>query len=82
MDCIEAGTIKRIHVNQHHIRDNRKDGKLRPIFTIKTSKRNVTANWFQVDGELRGVYSSFCGEKKLSCGAEVWLETTAKVFFR
>ena len=32
--------LHRIHVNQHHIRSNKKHGTNKPVITIKTSKDN------------------------------------------
>jgi hypothetical protein len=55
---------KRIHVNQHAIKRNRKHGTTEPVITVKTYKSN----------EL--IYSP---DKPLSCGAHVWIETDAEV---
>ena len=33
--------ITRIHVNQHVLRRNRKEGRRDPILTVKTSRENV-----------------------------------------
>ena len=63
--------IKRIHVNQHHIRANAKDGGDRPVLTVKTYKSNDYCNRVKfVSGEV--VHSP---NKPLSCGARVWIET-------
>ena len=71
-------TIKRIHVNQHVIKRNRKhpDEAPQPVLTCKTSKSNTYAYELYVDGPCRIVYRP---DKPLSCGAHVWIETTAEV---
>jgi len=70
-----------IHVNQHKIRANRKEGRRDPVLTVKTYKSNTyghSAIIYGHDGEevARVVYRP---EKPLSCGAHVWIETTARV---
>ncbi len=67
--------IKRIHVNQHHIRANSKGADL-PVLTIKTSKGNVKCNRVEIHGPSTVVYSP---DKPLSCGAKVWIETNAEI---
>lgn len=67
----------RIHVNQHNIRANNKDGGDRPVITVKTYKGNTKCNEVRIAGESRVVYSP---GKPLSCGARVWIETDADVF--
>ena len=69
--------IKRIHVNQHHIKHNAKNpDDPRPVFLIKTYKGNTKGfvAEFKSGGQL--VYSPDC---PLSCGAKVWIETTGQV---
>ena len=67
--------IKRIHVNQHHIRSNAKGADL-PVLTIKTSKGNVKCNRVEIHGPSTVVYSP---DRPLSCGAKVWIETNAEI---
>lgn len=71
-------TITRIHVNQHNIKYNRKNPneEQRKVLTCKTSKNNTYANEIYVDGPCLIVYRP---DKPLSCGAHVWIETTAEV---
>jgi hypothetical protein len=69
------GTIKRIHVNQHVIRKNLKEGTYEPVLTVKTSSSNHYGHEVEIDGPTRVVYP----EKPLSCGARVWVETTSPV---
>jgi hypothetical protein len=65
-----------VHVNQHVIKSNRKEGKTDPVLTVKTYKSNTYAHEVEIDGPCRVVYSP---DKPLSCGAHVWIETTANV---
>jgi hypothetical protein len=67
---------KRIHVNQHFIKANRKDGGSRPVLTVKTYKSNRYGHAVHILGPSRLVYRP---NKPLSCGAHVWIETDAKV---
>jgi len=66
----------RIHVNQHNIRANRKDGGNRPVISAKTYKGNTVGHEVTINGPSRVVYSP---EKPLACGARVWIETEAEV---
>jgi hypothetical protein len=67
---------KRIHINQHVIRANKKNGTNDPAITVKTSKENVYAHGVDIDGPSSVIYSP---DKPLSCGARVWIETHAQV---
>lgn len=67
---------KRIHINQHVIRANKKNGEANPPITVKTSKRNIYADRVDIGGASTVVYSP---NKPLSCGARVWIETNAPV---
>jgi hypothetical protein len=67
---------KRIHINQHHIRANRKDGSRRPVISVKTYKTNDYGSAVEIKGDSKVVYSP---DKPLSCGATVWIETDADV---
>jgi hypothetical protein len=66
----------KIHVNQHVIKKNRKEGLNDPVFTVKTYKENRYAHKVDVLGPSVLVYSP---DKPLSCGAHVWIETEAEV---
>jgi len=68
--------ISRIHVNQHHIKANRKHNKDLPVLTVKTYKSNTTCNKVDIQGSSRVIYSP---DKPLSCGARVWIETESEV---
>ena len=67
---------KRIHINQHVIRANKKNGTSNPCITVKTSRSNHYTYAAEIDGLSRVVYSP---NKPLSCGARVWIETDAVV---
>tara|TARA_Y100000004_G_scaffold134438_1_gene152066 strand:+ start:136 stop:387 length:252 start_codon:yes stop_codon:yes gene_type:complete len=69
-------TIKRIHINQHKIRSNKKNGLNEPVITVKTSKSNSYGHEVHVDGPSKIIYSP---DKPLSCGARVWIETEKTV---
>ena len=68
--------IARIHVNQHVIKANAKNGESNPIFTIKQGGSNTYAHNVKVKGEMELVYSP---DKPLSCGAQLWLETRGEI---
>jgi len=68
--------IARIHVNQHVIKANAKNGENNPIFTIKQGGNNTYAHNVKVKGEMELVYSP---DKPLSCGAKVWIETRGEI---
>ena len=68
--------IARIHVNQHVIKANAKNGENNPIFTIKQGGKNTYAHNVKVKGEMELVYSP---DKPLSCGAKVWIETRGDI---
>lgn len=65
-----------IHVNQHVIKQNRKDGTQLPVLTVKTYKSNTYASSVTIKGPSKVVYSP---DKPLSCGAHVWIETHSEV---
>lgn len=65
-----------IHVNQHVIKSNKKNGTQDPVLTIKTYKDNKYAHEVEINGPSKVVYSP---NKPLSCGAHVWIETKAEV---
>ena len=67
---------KRIHVNQHKIRSNKKNNLNDPVITVKTSKSNNYGHEVEILGPSKIIYSP---DKPLSCGAKVWIETEAEV---
>lgn len=68
--------IKKIHINQHVIRANKKNSTNEPVITVKTSKSNNYAKEVEILGKSKIIYNP---DKPLSCGAKVWIETKAKV---
>jgi len=67
---------KRIHINQHKIRSNKKNNLKEPVITVKTSESNDYAHEVEIKGPSKIIYSP---DKPLSCGARVWIETDEKV---
>lgn len=71
-----------IHVNQHKIKANRKDGGDRPVLTCKTYKDNRYGHTARILDKNTGrevgrfVYRP---NQPLSCGAHVWFETNEVV---
>lgn len=65
-----------IHVNQHVIKRNAKNGTDDPVITVKNYKSNTYARDVAIHGPSRVVYSP---DKPLACGARVWVETEAEV---
>ena len=64
--------IKRIHINMHNIRYNKKNNARKPVITVKTSKENVYGHRVKILGGSDVIYSP---DKPLNCGAKVWIET-------
>ena len=65
-----------VHVNQHVIKSNRKEGRDDPVLTVKTYKSNEYAHEVEILGPSKVIYSP---DKPLSCGAHVWIETQSEV---
>lgn len=72
----KQGTIKRVHVDQHAIRHNinAKPEDHIPTITIQTSAGSIKCWDVSILGQSKVVSSA---GKPLSCGARVWVETTA-----
>lgn len=69
---------KRIHINQHNIRANHKNGNTDlPVITVKTYKDNTKSNHVHIQGPCTVVYSP---DNPLPCGAKVWIETEYPVY--
>ena len=69
---------KRIHVNQHNIRKNKKHGTNLPVITVKTYKSNTYGHEVEILGPSKVVYG-VNGKQILSCGARVVIETESDV---
>ncbi len=67
-----------IHVNQHKIRSNKKNGTNEPVITIKKGTKNTYCHEVKILGPSSVVYG---GNDKplLSCGARVVVLTEADV---
>jgi len=70
-----------IHVNQHVIKSNAKNGTTDPCLTVKTYKTNKYAHGAVILDDrgnevARIMYSP---DKPLPCGAKCWIETQNKV---
>ena len=68
--------MKRIHVNMHKVRANKKHGTNEPVLTIKEGKSNTYCHEVDILGPSKLVYRP---DKPLSCGARVWIETDAVI---
>ena len=64
-----------IHVNRQHIAMNAKDGKNRPVYTIKTGRKTRYAREVYIDGPSKMVYNG----SQLNCGARAWIETDSEI---
>ena len=67
--------MKIIHVNRQHIAMNAKDGKNRPVYTIKDKGRTMYAREVIINGPSKLVYNG----DQLSCGARAWIETDSEI---
>lgn len=65
-----------IHVNQHVIKANTKNGENNPTLTVKTYKSNTYAHSVEILGPSTVIHSP---DNPLSCGARVWIETESEV---
>ena len=74
--------IKRVHVNMHAIRRNKKradgllDGDIEPVITVKHGRKNSYG--FEVDMP-EGCKVVYRPDKPLSCGAKLWVQTEGRV---
>ena len=68
--------MKRIHVNMHKVRANKKHGTNEPVLTIEEGKSNTYCHEVDILGPSKLVYRP---DKPLSCGARVWIETDAEI---
>lgn len=69
--------LKRIHVNQHKIKRNKKHAEHEPVLTCKTSKSNDYGHEIVILGDAgeevaRVIYRP---NRPLSCGARCWIES-------
>lgn len=88
MGCgvLEAGTIKRIHVDKQILARNRKDGTNLPALTIQTSRGSIKALDIRTGGLVHFKQAGSSDDrgrviKPLSCGARAWAETKGTVYY-
>jgi hypothetical protein len=67
-----------IHVNQHKIRSNLKNGTNEPVITVKKGKNNTYCRSVTINGPAI-VLQSLTDKPILSCGARVVIETVSPV---
>lgn len=67
--------MKIIHVNRQHIAMNAKDGKNRPVYTIKDKGKTLYAREVVISGPSKLVYNG----EQLTCGARAWIETDSDI---
>jgi hypothetical protein len=88
LQYLKSGTVKRLHVDRRILASNKKTGGNAAAITVQTSKGPLKARRAEVLGhctfEQAGeVVSEVDGSvrviKPLSCGARVWIRTTAAV---
>lgn len=60
-----------IHVNRQNLAMNAKDGKSRPVFTMKQEGKTTYARGVDIEGNVKLV-SPVGGQ--LNCGARAWIE--------
>lgn len=73
--------LKKIHINQHKIKANKKLIKKQPVITIKTYKDNVYANQVEILDKNGNTVATivYKPNNPLSCGAHVWIETKNEI---
>ena len=71
-----AGTLKRIHVNQHIIKHNIKNKLDAPTCTVQWKGKSYVGRDIVIRGESQVKQRM---QTPLSCGARIWVETTAEV---
>jgi hypothetical protein len=69
---------KYIHVNQHVIRSNKKNGENKPVLTIKEGKKNTYCHRVKILGPSEVVYSGN-DHLLLPCGARVAIVTESEI---
>ena len=70
--------MKYIHVNQHKIRANKKNGTNEPVLTVKEGRKNTYGHFVKINGPSEVMYG---GNDKpiLPCGARVVIRTDAEI---
>ena len=70
---------KFIHINQHKIRSNLKNGTNEPVITVKQGSTNTYGNEVAIHGPSTVIYSGGDNKPILSCGARVVIKTDAEI---
>ena len=80
-DILQEGLkVKKVHVNQHNIRSNKKNETDLPVITIKMGGKNYYCNEIEIIGPSKVSYCGSGDQKPLlNCGARVVIETTAEL---
>ena len=71
-----AGTLKRVHVNQHIIRYNLKQKLDEPACTVQWKGKSYVSRDVVIRGDSQVKQRM---QTPLSCGARIWIETHAEV---
>jgi len=71
-----AGTLKRIHVNQHIIKHNLKNQLDAHACTVQWKGKSYVGKDIVIRGASRVKQRM---QAPLSCGARIWIETSAEV---
>lgn len=71
---LREGLVKRVHVDQKRIKANAKNGTTLPTMTVQARGGPYKGHRVKIDGP-----SVLEGGDPLSCGARVWIYTTAEV---
>ena len=76
--------LKRIHINQHIIKANAKNGDSNPVITVKTYDSNTYGHTVAILDKNGNVVATvvYSPDKPLPCGAKVWIETSSEVTIR
>jgi hypothetical protein len=69
---------KYIHVNQHVIRANKKNGTNDPVLTIKEGRKNTYCHQVRINGPSEVIYSGN-DSTLLPCGARVAVVTESDI---
>ena len=74
-------STKKIHVNQHIIKANKKNNTRSSPITVKTYKSNNYADTVEILDDSGKVIATLAykPDTPLSCGATLWIETTNDV---
>lgn len=79
LKSIKGDALKRVHVNQHKLRQRVKDSSSHEhCYTIKHKGQTITAFQVHIDGPSTLVERI---DHPLSCGARLWLETDSEITY-